>query len=145
MTGTPQHSVSVAAAVFDPQGRVLAIRRSDNGHWEPPGGVLELDEGVEEGLRREVLEETGLRLGPVTLTGVYKNMARGILALVFRCDGFEGEPGPSEEVAEVRWVAAADVPGLMAEVYAVRLLDAINAITPAVREHDGTRLSPPRG
>ncbi len=55
-----KHSVSVAAAVVDADGRILVIRRRDNGHWEPPGGVLELDETIEDGLRREVLEETGL-------------------------------------------------------------------------------------
>ena len=39
-------------------GRVLVIRRRDNGRWEPPGGVLELDETFEAGVRREVHEET---------------------------------------------------------------------------------------
>ena len=42
MSPAPLHSVSVAAAVIDDHGRALAIRRRDNGHWEPPGGVLEL-------------------------------------------------------------------------------------------------------
>lgn len=36
----PLHSVSVAGAVVREDGRVLAIRRSDNGRWELPGGVL---------------------------------------------------------------------------------------------------------
>ena len=40
----PKHSVSVAGIVVDDHGRVLVIRRDDNGRWEPPGGVLELDE-----------------------------------------------------------------------------------------------------
>ncbi len=43
------HSVSVAGAVIREDGRVLAIQRTDNGHWEPPGGVLELDEDIESG------------------------------------------------------------------------------------------------
>lgn len=41
---TPKHSVSVAAVITDDQGRALLIQRRDNGHWEPPGGVLELGE-----------------------------------------------------------------------------------------------------
>ena len=65
----PTHSVSVAAAVVDASGRLLAIRRRDNGRWEPPGGVLELDETIGEGLVREVLEETGLTVEPEALTG----------------------------------------------------------------------------
>ncbi len=61
-TDTPRHSVSVAAAIIDEDSRILAIRRADNGQWEPPGGVLELDETIHEGLVREVLEETGLKV-----------------------------------------------------------------------------------
>jgi 8-oxo-dGTP diphosphatase len=48
-------------------------------------GVLELTETIHDGLRREVREETGLDIEPGALTGVYKNMPRGIIALVFRC------------------------------------------------------------
>src|SRR5262245_57812126 len=78
-----QHSVSVAAAIVDDQGRVVVTQRRDNGRWEAPGGVLELDEPIIDGLKREILEETGLLIEPIRLTGVYKNMTRGIVALVF--------------------------------------------------------------
>src|SRR3954449_13441244 len=82
---TRKHSVSVAAAIIDDEGRFLAIRRADNRAWEPPGGVLELDESIEAGLIREVEEESGLHIEPTALTGIYKNIRRGIVALVFRC------------------------------------------------------------
>ena len=59
---TPRHSVSVAAVVLDDAGRALVIQRRDNGAWQLPGGVLELDEPIEAGVRREVLEETGLEV-----------------------------------------------------------------------------------
>lgn len=84
-TSTPLHSVSVAGVVVREDGRLLAIRRADNGTWELPGGVLELDETPETGVRREVLEETGIHVEVDELTGVYKNTTRGIVALVFRC------------------------------------------------------------
>lgn len=98
---TPRHSVSVAAAVIDDDDRILAIRRRDNGQWEPPRGVLELDESIHDGLVREVQEETGLTISPGPLTGVYKNMARGIVALVFRCSVVDGSPATSAEAVEV--------------------------------------------
>jgi len=63
--------VSVAGAIVDDQGRMLAVCRADNGHWEPPGGVLELGETIEDGLIREIREETGLVVTPERLTGVY--------------------------------------------------------------------------
>src|SRR5215469_17032025 len=81
----PRHSVSVAGIVVDDHGRALLIRRLDNRRWEPPGGVLELGEAIHDGLRREVREETGLDVEPIALSGVYQNMPRGIIALVFRC------------------------------------------------------------
>src|SRR3954452_21991774 len=94
---SPKHSVSVAAAILDDQGRFLVIRRADNGHWEPPGGVLELDETITDGLVREVREETGLQVRPLALTGVYKNMRRAIVALVFRCEVVGGTARTSHE------------------------------------------------
>lgn len=136
----PRHSVSVAAAVLDDAGRVLAIRRADNGNWEPPGGILELGESIESGLVREVLEETGLVVEPLALTGAYKNLARGIVALVFRCRVAGGLLEPSDEARECRWLAADEVAQLMTEAYAVRLLDALADGPPAVRSHDGVRL-----
>ncbi|MGX1133468.1 ADP-ribose pyrophosphatase YjhB (NUDIX family) [Streptomyces glaucescens] len=50
----PLHSVSVAGVVVREDGRVLVIRRADNGTWEPPGRVLERMEAIEDGVRREV-------------------------------------------------------------------------------------------
>lgn len=97
------HSVSVAAVVVDNGGgRILAIRRRDTGEWQPPGGVLESDEQVEAGLVREVREETGAVVSPLALTGVYKNLDRGILALVFRCKIEGGDIGPTAEAEQVR-------------------------------------------
>ena len=60
MIPAPRHSVSVAAVVVDDTDRVLVIRRRDNGAWQLPGGVLELNETPEDGMRREVSEETGV-------------------------------------------------------------------------------------
>ncbi|MCT9931872.1 NUDIX hydrolase [Planotetraspora sp. A-T 1434] len=139
-----RHSVSVSGVVVDDQGRVLLTQRADNGQWQAPGGVLELDETIVDGLRREVQEETGLTVEPVTLTGVYKNMARGIVALVFRCRSIGGELTYNDEVTAFRWVPPADVPNMVSEAFAVRVLDALQDGAPAVRDHDGTHLVGPR-
>jgi 8-oxo-dGTP diphosphatase len=137
----PKHSVSVAAAILDDQDRFLAIRRADNGRWEPPGGVLELDESITDGLIREVHEETGLHAHPIALTGVYKNMRRGIVALVFRCTIASGKPVAGHEASELAWLTADELHDRMTDAYRVRLLDAQKAgATPTVRAHDGTVL-----
>jgi ADP-ribose pyrophosphatase YjhB (NUDIX family) len=49
-----------------------------------PGGVPELDESIQQGVVREVLEETRVLVEPQRLTGVYKNLTLGAVALVFR-------------------------------------------------------------
>jgi ADP-ribose pyrophosphatase YjhB (NUDIX family) len=136
----PRHSVSVGAAVVRDDGRVLAIKRADNGAWVQPGGVVELDEDPRDAVRREVLEETGVHIEPGELTGVYKNMKRGIVSLVFRCRPIGGEPHPTEEATEVAWFDRDEVSRVMAEAFAVRLLDALEDTGPHVRVHDGERL-----
>ncbi|MEU1122818.1 NUDIX domain-containing protein [Streptomyces sp. NPDC005899] len=135
-----QHSVSVAGVVVREDGRVLVIRRADNGAWEAPGGVLELDERPEDGARREVLEETGIKVDAVRLTGVYKNMARGVVALVFLCRPVGGQERTSDESTAVRWFDRGEVEAHMVEAYAVRVLDALDSQTPPVRAHDGRRV-----
>ncbi|WP_433889776.1 NUDIX hydrolase [Streptomyces sp. CA-111067] len=141
-TSTPQHSVSVAGVVVREDGRVLVIRRADNGDWEPPGGVLERGETVEEGVRREVFEETGVEVRVGALTGVYKNMALGVVALVFRCTPEGGYARTSDEAAAVEWVAADKAADSMGEVYGVRVKDALRDGGPCVRAHDGRVLLP---
>ncbi|GAA3488943.1 NUDIX hydrolase [Streptomyces cremeus] len=141
---TPVHSVSVAGAVVREDGRVLAIRRADNGTWEPPGGVLEMAEAPEDGVRREVFEETGLHVEVAELTGVYKNVTRGVVALVFRCKPSGGEERTSDESTAVAWLTPEEVTERMSEVYAIRLRDALNGDGPHVRTHDGHRMIPAR-
>lgn len=53
----------VGAVIFDGTGRLLLIKRANppaQGLWSLPGGRLEVDESAEEGVVREVREETGL-------------------------------------------------------------------------------------
>ena len=139
-----RHSVSVAGVITDDHGRALLIQRRDNHQWEPPGGVLEPGETIHDGLRREVREETGLDVEPVALTGVYKNMTRAIIALVFRCKITGGDLAATDEVAAFRWATGADVARLADEAYAIRVLDALSGDQPAaVRHHDGVHLIPP--
>ncbi len=141
MPDTPKHSVSVAGIVVNDAGQVLVIRRRDNGHWEPPGGVLELDESFEEGVRREIEEETGIPVDVGHLTGVYKNMQRGVVALVFRCRPLADQGArTSDETAQVLWAEPDAIPAMMSPAYAVRVIDALHSDVPKTRRHDGTHL-----
>jgi 8-oxo-dGTP diphosphatase len=118
---------------------VLVVQRRDNGHWEPPGGVLELAETFDEGVRREVAEETGVQVEVERLTGVYKNVKRGIVALVFRCRPAAGEATATDESRRVAWFTPDDVRQHMVPAYAIRVLDALDGGV-AARAHDGVHM-----
>src|SRR3954469_23114368 len=135
------HSVSVAGVVVDDAGQVLVVQRRDNGRWEAPGGILERDETFEEGVIREVAEETGMTVEVERLTGVYKNMTRGIVALVYRCRPVAGTVHATSESGAVEWIRLELIGELMAPAYAVRILDALG-VGPASRAHDGRDLLP---
>ena len=82
--------------------------------------------------------------GPRWAAGVYKNMPRGIIALVFRCKTAGGALSVSDEVTGFRWVDEEEVADLADEAYAIRVLDALSHdAPPAIRAHDGVRLLAP--
>ncbi len=141
-TAERPHSVSVAGVIVDDHGRALLIKRRDNGHWEPPGGVVEAGETLPDALQREVLEETGIKIAtPAALTGVYKNMKGLIVSLVFRCEAIDGQPTTGDETKALRWATREEVSELADEAYAIRVLDALDATSPpAIRAHDGVKL-----
>lgn len=95
----------------------------------------------EDGVRREVYEETGIKVRVDRLTGVHKNTSRGIVALVFRCRTEGGCEQLSDEATAVEWLTPDEVAGRMTEVYAVRVADALLDDAPQVRTHDGTTLT----
>lgn len=138
--GLPRHSVSVTGVVIREDGRVLAIQRADDGRWVPPGGVLELDETPQQGVAREVLEETGIVVEPGRLVGVYKNMRLGVVSLAILCHPVGGSAHPTDEAVKVAWLDPSEAADVMPEARAVRVLDALRDDGPFLRAHDGTSL-----
>jgi 8-oxo-dGTP pyrophosphatase MutT (NUDIX family) len=140
MGDIPRHSVSVTAIVTRDDGRVLVIKRDDDGRWVPPGGVLELAETPQQACAREVLEETGYRVNVGPLTGVYKNMKLGVVSLAFRCALAGGQARTSEESEAVSWRTLEEVKRDVPEARAVRVFDALHASGVPMRIHDGSQL-----
>src|SRR3954468_12443710 len=114
---------SVNVAVADDQGRLLVIRRSDNDNWALPGGAMDCGESISEAAVRETKEETGVDCEISRLVGIYTNPRHVILytsdgevrqecSVVFAARAVAGQPTPSSESSEVRWVA----PGGLAEL-----------------------------
>ena len=61
----PQRPVMGVGGVIVDQGRTVLIRRGTEplrGQWSIPGGTIEIGETIEEAVRRELREETGLEV-----------------------------------------------------------------------------------
>src|SRR5512140_2023056 len=61
----------VLCVVINDAGEVLAQRRSDDGQWCLPGGIVEPSEVIGPAAEREVFEETGVKVIAERLVGVY--------------------------------------------------------------------------
>jgi 8-oxo-dGTP pyrophosphatase MutT (NUDIX family) len=95
--------------------RLLSVRTTGKTKFSLPGGKREPGEGDVAGLCREIREELGVTLDPLSF--------RFFAALEERADGFadgrlvrmtcytaahEGEPVPSREIAEAAWLGSVD-------------------------------------
>jgi len=70
----PERPIVGVGGVIIEDGRALLIRRGREpllGEWSIPGGTLELGETLEEGVARELLEETGLKVRVLELIEVF--------------------------------------------------------------------------
>lgn len=103
----PKHIVSVAALMRNEKGEVLLLRthwRSDT--WEMPGGNVEPGEPLDEAVRREFFEETGIVIRPTGITGVYYNATKQVLSVVFQAEYVSGDIRiQPEEILEARYIA----------------------------------------
>lgn len=118
------NSIVVAVTVFvlDDQDRVLLIRRTDNDLWALPGGGQDFGEYIAETAVRETQEEAGIDVEVVDVVGIYTNPnhvveysdgeVRQQFSICFRARYIAGEPRPSDESAEVRWVARDELDAL---------------------------------
>jgi 8-oxo-dGTP diphosphatase len=72
-------ALTTDCVVFDARGRVLLIRRKNApfvGGYALPGGFVDIGEHIEDACRRELNEETGLKVGDLRLIGVYSDPNR---------------------------------------------------------------------
>jgi ADP-ribose pyrophosphatase YjhB (NUDIX family) len=113
----------VGGVAFDPQGRLLLIRRLNNpgsGQWSLPGGRVEPGETDKEAVVRELSEETGLDVIPGTLVG---RVRRGPYEIFdYACEVEGGVLTAGDDASEARWSDAADLAALEAAGELVDLL-----------------------
>ncbi|MEU8121321.1 NUDIX domain-containing protein [Spirillospora sp. NPDC049024] len=114
--------VAVTVAVRDERGRVLLIKRTDNGLWALPGGAQDIGESVEDAAIREVREETGINVGITGLSGIYSDPRHVIayddgevrqeFSICFHAAPLGGKLRESSESRRVEWIEASEIKGL---------------------------------
>jgi ADP-ribose pyrophosphatase YjhB (NUDIX family) len=114
---------SVNVVVADDDGRILLIKRTDNGNWALPGGAIDIGESFVGAAVRETFEETGITCEVTGLVGIYNDPkhlihytsndeVRQEFSIVLTARPVAGEPTPSSESSEVHWVAPDAIDGL---------------------------------
>ena len=100
--------------------RVLLIERGRQplkGFWSIPGGVVETGETLEEAVRREVLEETGLSVKPLRLVEVFERITRDrggraeyhYVLLDYLCTPVGGRLCAADDCRAAEWVERTDL------------------------------------
>src|SRR5260370_7785391 len=75
----PQRPILGVGAIIIESDRVLLVERGREplkGYWSLPGGVLEVGEKLADGLSREVMEETGLAIEPLSVVEIFERIMR---------------------------------------------------------------------
>ncbi len=111
----------VGAVVSDGAGRVLVVKRArppGEGLWSIPGGRVEPGESAVQAVRREVFEETGLRIDVGDVLGTVELAADGAHVYVVTdfaarvATGSVRDPVAGDDAAAVRWVTRLEVDAL---------------------------------
>lgn len=103
-------------------GKILMVRRTDNGHWVLPGGYTNLGENAAFTAVRETREESGYEVLPQRILGVYSPQEPWIypnsdavqpLVVVFACRLTGGSAAPDQrETDRVAWMTPAEIDAL---------------------------------
>lgn len=116
----PGHPIVGVGGVVIRDNCVLLIRRGREplkGEWSIPGGMLELGENMEDGVKREVLEETGLKIVPLEVLTVFDRIQKNgkrvryhYVIVDYVCRPTGGRLKSGSDVLDARWVKREELP-----------------------------------
>jgi nucleoside triphosphatase len=123
---------TVGAVIFNTEDRFLLLKSHKfNGQYVVPGGHIELGETMEEALRREIMEETGLTVRDIELVDlqefIYDEIywkKRHFIFLDYRCRTDGTDVVLNEEAEEYLWATLDESRSLPVEPYTKHTLDA---------------------
>ncbi len=123
--------VAVAAIILDGEGRLLLCEHSYRGYypWGIPGGDLKVGEKPEDGVRREVQEETGFEVEVVRPLVLYSASNYPHISLVFHCRVISGGGfQPNLEISSIRFFAPDEWPERILPSERELILQALNLL-----------------
>jgi ADP-ribose pyrophosphatase YjhB (NUDIX family) len=116
----PRQPIIGVGGVVIQGNRVLLIRRGHEplkGEWSIPGGMLELGESLKDGVKREVLEETGLKVRPIEVLTVFDRIQKKgeriqyhYVIVDYACRPTGGLLKSGSDVLDARWVEREELP-----------------------------------
>jgi 8-oxo-dGTP diphosphatase len=132
----PERPVVGVGGVVIESGRALLIRRGGEplrGQWSIPGGTLELGESLEQGVARELLEETGLNVRVLDFLEVFDRIyvepsaaASGprfhFVIIDYLCERISGKPCAGGDAMEVAFAAEDELERFQLTATATRVL-----------------------
>ncbi|MGH9740939.1 MAG: NUDIX hydrolase [Candidatus Acidiferrum sp.] len=151
----PERPVVGIGGVIIDQGRALLIRRGSEplrGEWSIPGGTLELGESLQQGVARELLEETGLVVRVGELIEVFDRIFPGggseppekyrsprfhFVIVDYLCERISGEPRAGSDVTDVAFASEDELARYHLTETATRVLKKAFAMEIARRAMDG--------
>ena len=104
-------TVSVVKSVVIRDGKVLVLTKPD-GKPDLPGGRVEEGENSEQGLHREIQEETGIKvriLRPISEWSYEKGTELTVAGITFLCEYLYGNVELSLEHSEYRWMTPVEL------------------------------------
>lgn len=109
----PRYQVAVGAMIFNDRGQLLLCEHTYRRlyAWGLPGGDLKFGEDPVDGVKRELFEETGLKVKSVRLLLVENSKEIHHLSLTYLCTGMNGTFVPSDEVSSIRYFDTGKLPG----------------------------------
>ena len=122
--------VGVGAVIEDGTGRILLVKHVPErggfwqGKWICPGGELELGETIEEGIKREVREETQLEIDLVRPLHPFDRIVRSndkvslhVIYIDYLARMTGGQLRPASDVGEAVWVEKERIPRIWEELH----------------------------
>ncbi len=111
----PRYGVAVAAIISDQDGQLLLCKHIYRKAypWGLPAGGLEYGEDPQDGVIREVREETGLEVTIERLLLAESAMGAHHISLVYSCRIMGGSFQPNLETSQTRFFKIDDLPELL--------------------------------